>query len=118
MRADYHVDRLLADIHRRNDAVVSRGSNGVDAFPSLHCAVTSYLLMFDWWHRRWRFWIYLVPCAGLWLATVYLRYHYAIDCLAGFALAGAVLWLVRLKPRALTPSAALDQCVLPSVLTK
>jgi hypothetical protein len=102
---------------RLNDMVVSRGSNGVDAFPSLHCGVSSFLLMFDWWHRRWRFWIYLVPCIGLWIATVYLRYHYAIDCLAGFALSGAALWMVKPQPRAFV-AAHRNECILPSVLTK
>jgi hypothetical protein len=100
---------------RLNDVVVTNGSNGVDAFPSLHCAVSSFLLMFDWWHRRWRFWVYLVPCVGLWIATVYLRYHYAVDCVAGFALAALALWLAR--PTAATPRVTTlpTPCATPSV---
>lgn len=84
-------------VTRLNDAVVRAGSNGVDVFPSLHCAVSAYLLFFDRWHRRWRFRLYVVPCVGLWLSTIYLRYHYLVDCLCGFALAAAALWLVRPK---------------------
>jgi membrane-associated phospholipid phosphatase len=84
-------------VTRLNDAVVRAGSNGVDVFPSLHCAVSTYLLFFDRWHRRWRYRLYLVPCVGLWISTIYLRYHYFIDCVCGFALAAAALWLV--KPR-------------------
>jgi len=52
-------------ITRINNAVVSRGSNGVDVFPSLHCAVSSFFLFFDRRHRPWRFRLYLVPCVGL-----------------------------------------------------
>jgi hypothetical protein len=80
---------------RINDYVVTRGSNGVDVFPSLHCAVSCYLLFFDRRHAPWRFRLYLVPCIGLWLATIYLRYHYFVDVLAGFALAAFALWLTR-----------------------
>lgn len=118
MADQFHVPLSGGWMTRLNDAVVSRGSNAVDAFPSLHCAVSSFLLVFDWWHRRWRFWIYLGPCLGLWIATVYLRYHYAVDCVAGFALAAGALWLVRPKTSAVPAAAAPDECVLPSVLTK
>jgi membrane-associated phospholipid phosphatase len=70
-----------------NDAIVRMGSNGVDVFPSLHCAVSSFFLMFDYRHRRWRFRLYLLPAIGLWISTIYLRYHYVVDVIAGFALA-------------------------------
>lgn len=74
-----------------NAALVKVGSNGVDVFPSLHCAISAFLLGFDYRHRRWRFWAYLVPALGLWISTIYLRYHYFIDVLAGFALAALCL---------------------------
>ena len=74
-----------------NAAIVRMESNGVDVFPSLPCAVPSFLLAFDFVYRRWRFWCYLVPAVGLWVSTVYLRYHYFIDVLAGFALAALAM---------------------------
>ena len=77
---------------RLTDAVVRAGCNRVDVFPSLHCAVTIYLLAFDLGNRRWRFWLFLVPCIGIWISTIYLRYHYAVDCLFGVALASAVIY--------------------------
>jgi len=80
---------------RLNDYIVTHGSNGVDVFPSLHCAVSCYLLFFDRRHAPWRFRLYAVPCVGLWLATIYLRYHYFVDVLAGFALAAFALWLTK-----------------------
>ena len=76
-----------------NAELVRIGSSGVDVFPSLHVAVSCFLLGFDFRHQRRRFWIYLVPCVGLWLSTIYLRYHYLIDVLFGFALAALALWL-------------------------
>jgi hypothetical protein len=71
-----------------NDAAVRRGSNHVDVFPSLHVAVSAFLLGFDRRFARWRFAVYALPACGLWVSTLYLRYHYGIDVLCGCALAG------------------------------
>jgi membrane-associated phospholipid phosphatase len=69
--------------------IVKAGTNGVDVFPSLHTAVTVYILVFSAiWSRR-LFWLALGPAIGLVIATVYLRFHYGIDVLAGLALAFA-----------------------------
>ena len=76
--------------------VIDNGSNGVDAFPSIHIAVSAYLLGFDALHHRRRFRRLLLPCALLWVSTIYLRFHYLTDLAAGvgLALAGlAVVWL-------------------------
>jgi len=91
MPAEFSVPLAGWQITQWNDAIVRLGSNGVDVFPSLHCAVSAYILAFDALHRRWRFWIYLVPAIGLWISTIYLRYHYFIDVVAGFALAALAL---------------------------
>jgi membrane-associated phospholipid phosphatase len=82
-------------ITKWNAAIVARGSNGVDVFPSLHCAVSSFFLFFDRRHRPWRFKLYLVPCVGLWISTIYLRYHYLTDVVCGFALSAFALWLAK-----------------------
>ena len=82
-----------------NAAIVARGSNGVDVFPSLHCAISTFFLFFDRRRRPWRFKLYLVPCVGLWFSTIYLRYHYFIDVLCGFVLAALALWLANHFPR-------------------
>ncbi len=76
-----------------NSHIVLDGCNRVDCFPSLHCAVSSFILFFDRQHRPWRFKLYLVPAVGLWISTIYLRYHYLIDVLGGFALSAACLWI-------------------------
>jgi hypothetical protein len=69
-----------------NAWVVAQGSSVYDVFPSLHVLVTFVLLDHDWREVRSRFWVMLVPTLGLVVATIYLRYHYAVDLLAGGAL--------------------------------
>jgi membrane-associated phospholipid phosphatase len=65
----------------------------------LHVAASAFLLFFDMkWNRR-RFWLCLIPCAGIWFSTVYLRYHYFADILAGFAAAALALAIARLARR-------------------
>ena len=62
------------------------------AFPSLHAAVSLVALVCAWrWVRAW-FWVLLPFVIGLWASTVYLRHHYTVDLLAGFALAPVALW--------------------------
>ncbi|MFH0945777.1 MAG: phosphatase PAP2 family protein [Planctomycetota bacterium] len=80
---------------RFNAFVVANGSNGVDVFPSLHCGISAFLLLFDRQNARWRYRLCLVPCAGLWIATIYLRYHYFVDVVAGFSLAAFGLWVTK-----------------------
>jgi membrane-associated phospholipid phosphatase len=63
------------------------------AFPSLHAAVSLVVLVCAWRHLRVWFWTLLPFVLGLWASTLYLRHHYAVDLLAGFALAPAALWL-------------------------
>lgn len=97
-------------ITRFNAFVVAQGSNGVDVFPSLHCAVSSFLLFYDRRHVRWRYRLYLVPCVGLWLATIYLRYHYFADVLAGFALSAFALWVADCWEKASEASLQTQDC--------
>jgi len=99
MAGAFHVPLTGWAVTRLNDAVVTAGSNRVDVFPSLHAAVSAYILWFDRRHTPWRFRAYAVPCAGLWLATLWLRYHYATDLVAGFALT-AVGARIAMKARA------------------
>ncbi len=61
-----------------------------DAFPSLHTANAVTILLVGWRHGRSVVAVYALPVAGLAAATVYLRFHYAVDVAAGIAL--AVAW--------------------------
>jgi hypothetical protein len=65
-------------------ALVAKGSSGYDVFPSLHILITCILLDHDWRHVRRRFWVMIGPSFGLVTSTIYLRYHYGIDLIAGF----------------------------------
>jgi membrane-associated phospholipid phosphatase len=72
---------------------VNDGSNRVDVFPSIHFAATFYLLIFDWQNHRRRFWWALLPCAILWFSTLYLRFHYFVDLVAGFMVTLIAWWV-------------------------
>ncbi len=87
----YHVPLAGGWLTQANAALVDVGGNKVDVFPSLHGAASAFVLAFDYRHSRGRFWLFLVPVVGLWFSTVYLRYHYLVDLVAGFALAAVAL---------------------------
>lgn len=61
-----------------------------DAFPSLHTANAVTVLLVAWRHERRLLLVYALPVAGIIAATMYLRFHYFVDVLAGAAL--AVAW--------------------------
>jgi|DewCreStandDraft_2_1066082.scaffolds.fasta_scaffold00009_342 membrane-associated phospholipid phosphatase len=75
--------------------IVNDGSNCVDVFPSIHFAATLYLLLFDWQHHRRHFWLACLPCVILWFSTLYLRFHYFVDLLAGLGIAVIGWWVAR-----------------------
>lgn len=71
-----------------------------DCFPSLHTANTLVVLGLAYRYHRTAFWVLLPFCLSTVVATVYLRYHYLIDVVAGAAVAGLVLVLApRLNER-------------------
>jgi len=57
-----------------------------DAFPSGHTAITVLVLCLAYRYKRDFFWIALPVVSALIFATVYCRYHYVVDVIAGFAL--------------------------------
>lgn len=61
-----------------------------DCFPSGHTEMTLLVLYYAHrFHRRTFFWLLPVG-TGIILSTVYLRYHYVVDVVAGFALAAII----------------------------
>lgn len=66
-----------------NRWVVNLGSSVYDAFPSLHVLITFAMIDFDRRYLRRRFSWMLLPAIGIVVSTIYLRYHYAIDLIAG-----------------------------------
>jgi membrane-associated phospholipid phosphatase len=66
--------------------LIDAGSSRFDTFPSLHILITCILLEYDRRFVPWRFWLMLVPAIGLMISTIYLRYHYGVDVIAGLLL--------------------------------
>ncbi len=62
-----------------------------DCFPSGHVEVTLIVLFFAWRFHRTAFWFLLPVGLTMVFATVYLRYHYVIDVIAGAVLAAIVI---------------------------
>jgi membrane-associated phospholipid phosphatase len=64
-----------------------------DCFPSLHNGITMLTLLFAFKYQRWFFYVLLPLALSLFLSTLYLRYHYFIDMIAGYALALFMLYV-------------------------
>jgi membrane-associated phospholipid phosphatase len=75
------------------DTLNALEGNQRDCFPSGHTQTVLISLWFAFKYRRPLFWIYLPIIIALIISTVYLRYHYVIDLVAGFAAAGITLLL-------------------------
>jgi hypothetical protein len=71
---------------------VEAGGAQKDIFPSLHTAVPTYFALFSFRHRRlvpFRYWWPVIAflATQIIIATMFLRWHYLIDVIAGLALA-------------------------------
>jgi membrane-associated phospholipid phosphatase len=76
------------------DALNDLEKNKTDAFPSGHTAISLMSLYYAWKAREKILFAGLIPVVtGLIISTVYLRYHYAIDVIAGIALTGLTIAL-------------------------
>ena len=64
-----------------------------DVFPSLHVGISLVVWMYAYRNSRRLFWILLPLILSLWVSTVYLRYHYLVDVLAGLVLGPACFLL-------------------------
>lgn len=62
-----------------------------DCFPSGHTEITLLVLYYAWTFHRRTFWWMLAPCSAIIFSTVYLRYHYVIDVVAGLVAASLVI---------------------------
>ncbi len=74
-------------IEKIQDVLNSLEKNKTDAFPSGHTAVSLMSLYYAWEKReKGLFAVLILLVTGLLISTVYLRYHYVIDVVAGIAL--------------------------------
>jgi membrane-associated phospholipid phosphatase len=78
---------------RLTHSIVSRGSSKGTAFPSSHVSLSVIVLLYALRFDNTAFFILLPMCIGLTLSTIYGRFHYAIDALAGAALGVIIFFL-------------------------
>lgn len=93
-----------------------------DCFPSLHVGLSFLVWLYAWRNSKGLFWMLAPFILSLWFSTVYLRYHYLVDVLAGLLLAPICYWFsnwmfkrfgeikigARASTRVTVPEAALD----------
>jgi hypothetical protein len=94
LRDSFHHELQGGTFWRLVRQTVDAGGAQKDIFPSLHTAVPTFLAIFSFRHRR------LLPFKYSWpvisfvatqiiVATMFLRWHYLVDVVAGLALAVA-----------------------------
>jgi membrane-associated phospholipid phosphatase len=64
-----------------------------DVFPSLHVGISFIMWLYAWRNSRKLAWILSPLIISLWVSTLYLRYHYFVDVIAGFILAPLCFFL-------------------------
>lgn len=90
--AQYTVSITTTPISRYiNDTINSLEKTKFDVFPSGHTMVSVAVLLVAWKRARDMFWILLPIATGLIISTVYCRYHYVIDLIAGASLAAVTV---------------------------
>jgi len=74
--------------------------NKTDAFPSGHTAIALVTLVYAWKCREKALFLILVPAvSSLIISTVYLRYHYVVDVIAGVLLAALTVLIAPMTHR-------------------
>jgi membrane-associated phospholipid phosphatase len=71
---------------------VAEGGALKDIFPSLHTAAPTFILLYSFRHRalppfRYTWWVVLFFVLNIIVATMFLRWHWIVDVVAGLALA-------------------------------
>jgi len=100
--ADYFFYNLVHEISSRGGA---RGG----AFPSIHVSASIIVLVVAWKRQRQLAYLLLPIVLGVMVATVYGRFHYVLDTIAGLAL-GVMITAVYLGLESQTTNPASPQC--------
>jgi len=82
----------------------ARGGARGGAFPSAHVSGAVVVSLVAWRHQRGLAYLLIPITGGVMMATVYGRFHYALDTLAGAVLAIAVMAAYLLRPLPATSS--------------
>jgi len=69
--------------------------NKLDAFPSLHAAITFTAVIVCFIHNKKQFYIFFPIFLGIFVSLIYCRYHYVIDGLAGIIWSVAACFFAR-----------------------
>ena len=90
--SEYTVSLVTTPVARAiNDTINSLEKTKFDVFPSGHTMISVAVLLVAWRRARDVFWCLLPVATGLIISTVYCRYHYAVDVIAGMILAFATV---------------------------
>ena len=85
---EYSVSIVSSPVSRTISDTINRlEKTKFDVFPSGHTLISVAVLLVAWKRTRKTFWVKLPIATGLIIATVYCRYHYVADVLAGIACA-------------------------------
>lgn len=93
--ADYDVALAGGVFYRAVLAGVEAAGGPHGAFPSLHIGCAVYLCLFDLKANRLRGLTYLPIVLLIYVATVFLRYHYVVDLITGTLIASTSIVLTR-----------------------
>lgn len=102
MGVGYFLDRIgvadpgagVAAMEPLKEAIhAAEGDEARDTYPSGHVMVAVVTLWFVVRHRLWLGWIAGPQALGVIFSTIYLRYHYVVDVIAGIALGATAILL-------------------------
>ncbi|MBW0145462.1 phosphatase PAP2 family protein [Sphingomicrobium clamense] len=96
------VVSVLADYLWAHYTAGAQGlSSGISAMPSLHIASSAWVALA--WHRTMLFLPAVLFCVGMFLLSIGLGWHYAIDGIVGALLAIFSFWIARFVNRWMEP---------------
>ena len=86
--SQYTVSLTTTPVARAiNDTIDAMEKTKFDVFPSGHTMISMAVLLVAWKRARDVFWVLLPIATGLIISTVFCRFHYVIDVIAGTTLA-------------------------------
>lgn len=93
LASQYTVPLLGAsDVFSRQVQFMDFARISRDCFPSLHVGISFVVWLYAWRNSKWLGAALTPLILSLWVSCVYLRFHYLIDCVAGFVLAPLSFW--------------------------
>lgn len=86
-----NVQQMLWENYQNNRAGMG---SGISAMPSMHVATATLMALFGWQHSRMAGMALTLYALAVFIGSVHLAWHYALDGYAGIAGAWLVWWLV------------------------